>query len=85
MQLFVDEVNVRAWPGGAGDSKVGANYAPTIVPQAAAFQRYGTAQARRSPSPQPHPNSHGPSSVACALSSVNRSQVGCVHASYHQS
>ena len=57
VQLFVDEVNVRAWPGGAGDSKVGANYAPTIVPQAAAFQRYGTAQARRSPSPRPHPNS----------------------------
>ena len=49
MQLFVDEVNVRAWAGGAGDSKVGANYAPTIVPQAAAFRRYGTAQARRSP------------------------------------
>ena len=46
MQLFVDEVNVRAWPGGAGDDKVGSNYAPTISPQTAAFRRHGAAQAR---------------------------------------
>lgn len=32
--LFADSVNVRAWPGGVGDCKVGGNYAPTIRPQA---------------------------------------------------
>jgi branched-chain amino acid aminotransferase len=31
--------SVRAWPGGAGDSKLGANYAPCIVPQMQAAQR----------------------------------------------
>lgn len=46
VQLYVDEVNVRAWPGGAGDNKIGANYAPTIAPQAAASRQHGTAQAR---------------------------------------
>lgn len=34
--LFADSVNVRAWPGGVGDCKVGGNYAPTIRPQAEA-------------------------------------------------
>ncbi|RYP20276.1 hypothetical protein DL767_009487 [Monosporascus sp. MG133] len=28
--------HIRAWPGGSGDSKVGANYAPTLVAQAGA-------------------------------------------------
>lgn len=28
--LLADEKNVRAWPGGVGDVKVGGNYAPTI-------------------------------------------------------
>lgn len=42
--LFVDEVNRRAWPGGVGHAKVGANYAPTIAPQVAAAGRYGTPQ-----------------------------------------
>ncbi|KAK5134463.1 hypothetical protein LTR08_006510 [Meristemomyces frigidus] len=30
---------VRAWPGGVGNSKLGANYAPCIVPQMQAAQR----------------------------------------------
>eukprot|EP00912_Choanoflagellata_sp_UC4_P001515 UC4_evm1s958 len=31
--LLADTVNVRAWPGGAGDTKIGGNYGPTILPQ----------------------------------------------------
>lgn len=30
---------VRAWPGGAGDKKIGANYVPCIVPQVEAASR----------------------------------------------
>lgn len=30
--VVADAANVRAWPGGAGDTKVGGNYAPTIKP-----------------------------------------------------
>mmetsp|Transcript_7052 Transcript_7052/g.11810 ORF Transcript_7052/g.11810 Transcript_7052/m.11810 type:complete len:418 (+) Transcript_7052:68-1321(+) len=30
VSLLADEENVRAWPGGVGDVKVGGNYAPTI-------------------------------------------------------
>lgn len=30
---------VRAWPGGAGDNKIGANYVPCIVPQVQAAAR----------------------------------------------
>ena len=30
---------VRAWPGGAGDKKIGANYAPCIMPQMMAASR----------------------------------------------
>ncbi|KAH0555774.1 Mitochondrial branched-chain amino acid (BCAA) aminotransferase [Trichoglossum hirsutum] len=30
---------VRAWPGGVGDKKLGANYAPCIVPQMMAAQK----------------------------------------------
>lgn len=30
---------VRAWPGGVGDMKIGANYAPCIVPQMQAASR----------------------------------------------
>jgi len=33
VSLFADSKNVRAWPGGTGNYKVGGNYAPTIVPQ----------------------------------------------------
>ncbi|KAL6780750.1 hypothetical protein ACKKBF_B11900 [Auxenochlorella protothecoides x Auxenochlorella symbiontica] len=42
--IFVDEVHRRAWPGGVGDSKVGGNYAPTILPQVEAAERHGTPQ-----------------------------------------
>jgi branched-chain amino acid aminotransferase len=31
--LFADDTHVRAWPGGAGSSKLGGNYAPTIAVQ----------------------------------------------------
>ncbi|KAI8323340.1 branched-chain-amino-acid aminotransferase [Martensiomyces pterosporus] len=31
--LFCDENNVRAWPGGVGGHKLGANYAPSVAPQ----------------------------------------------------
>jgi len=31
-QLYADNVNVRAWPGGVGNCKVGGNYATTIKP-----------------------------------------------------
>ncbi|KAJ1835793.1 branched-chain-amino-acid transaminase bat2 [Coemansia sp. RSA 2711] len=31
--LYCDETNVRAWPGGVGNKKLGANYAPSIGPQ----------------------------------------------------
>jgi branched-subunit amino acid aminotransferase/4-amino-4-deoxychorismate lyase len=33
VKLYADTVNVRAWPGGVGNRKVGGNYAPTILPQ----------------------------------------------------
>eukprot|EP00270_Netrium_digitus_P011744 TRINITY_DN3747_c0_g1_i3.p1 TRINITY_DN3747_c0_g1~~TRINITY_DN3747_c0_g1_i3.p1 ORF type:complete len:486 (-),score=121.79 TRINITY_DN3747_c0_g1_i3:114-1571(-) len=33
IRLFIDQKNVRAFPGGMGDFKVGGNYAPTILPQ----------------------------------------------------
>ncbi|KAL4419522.1 hypothetical protein ABPG77_005753 [Micractinium sp. CCAP 211/92] len=44
VSLFVDEHNRRAWPGGAGDCKIGGNYAPTIMPQVEAAQRHGVPQ-----------------------------------------
>ena len=43
--VVADTVNVRAWPGGAGDTKIGGNYAPTIKPVLdAAAQTDGRAQ-----------------------------------------
>lgn len=33
VSLYADPDVVRAWPGGAGSSKLGSNYAPTIYPQ----------------------------------------------------
>lgn len=44
IRLFVEEAYARAWLGGAGDAKVGGNYAPTIYPQWLAKQRYGVDQ-----------------------------------------
>jgi len=32
VKLFADDVNIRSWPGGVGNNKVGGNYAPTIKP-----------------------------------------------------
>lgn len=33
VKLFASTDYVRAWPGGTGDAKIGANYAPGILPQ----------------------------------------------------
>ncbi|KAH6577224.1 hypothetical protein BASA60_004159 [Batrachochytrium salamandrivorans] len=33
VSLYASKDHVRAWPGGTGDAKVGANYAPGIRPQ----------------------------------------------------
>lgn len=33
ISLYADPSFVRAWPGGAGESKLGSNYAPTIMVQ----------------------------------------------------
>jgi branched-chain amino acid aminotransferase len=52
VKLLADDRNVRAWPGGSGASKIGANYAPTIAPQMAANE-LGCAQVCRS---KPQPN-----------------------------
>ena len=30
--VYADSANVRAWPGGAGNTKIGGNYAPSIKP-----------------------------------------------------
>lgn len=32
VKLYADTENVRAWPGGVGNAKVGGNYGPTIAP-----------------------------------------------------
>jgi len=32
ISLYADTENIRAWPGGMGNKKVGGNYAPTIMP-----------------------------------------------------
>lgn len=42
--LFADTENVRAWPGGAGNAKVGGNYGPAIAPSAAAASKHGCSQ-----------------------------------------
>lgn len=39
VSLEATDYAVRAWPGGVGDSKLGANYAPCIVPQMQAASR----------------------------------------------
>ena len=43
VKLLADDKNVRAWPGGVGAYKVGANYAPGILVQQAAAEK-GCAQ-----------------------------------------
>jgi hypothetical protein len=44
VRLFLDTSNVRAWPGGVGQFKIGGNYAPTVTPQSAAKQRHDCSQ-----------------------------------------
>jgi branched-chain amino acid aminotransferase len=39
VSLEATDYAVRAWPGGVGDKKLGANYAPCIVPQLEAATR----------------------------------------------
>lgn len=39
ISLEATDYAVRAWPGGVGDKKLGANYAPCIVPQREAASR----------------------------------------------
>lgn len=39
VSLEATDYAVRAWPGGVGDRKLGANYAPCIVPQQQAMSR----------------------------------------------
>jgi branched-chain amino acid aminotransferase len=39
ISLEATDYAVRAWPGGVGDKKIGANYAPCIVPQREALSR----------------------------------------------
>ena len=39
ISLEATDYAVRAWPGGVGDMKLGANYAPCIVPQLQAAKR----------------------------------------------
>ncbi|KAL9654248.1 hypothetical protein ABK040_010280 [Willaertia magna] len=39
VKLLADPQFVRAFPGGTGNSKIGANYGPTILPQIAASQK----------------------------------------------
>lgn len=44
ISLFVEENATRAWPGGAGQYKVGGNYAPSIQPQVQAAAAHGAQQ-----------------------------------------
>ena len=62
IKLFLDERNVRAWPGGVGDCKVGSNYAPTIHPQITAHEMHGTPQV--CPPARVQPQSQSMSAVA---------------------
>jgi len=39
VKLLADDRYVRAWPGGTGASKIGGNYAPTLMPQMEAAKR----------------------------------------------
>lgn len=44
VKLYADTNNVRAWPGGVGNAKVGGNYAPTIKPSQTAAKEHGASQ-----------------------------------------
>lgn len=49
MRLFLDTKNVRAWPGGPGEHKIGGNYAPTVMPQMSAMADHRCNQVRLEP------------------------------------
>jgi len=38
VRLMANPKFTRAWPGGSGDSKIGANYATTLYPQVSAYR-----------------------------------------------
>lgn len=44
VRLYADTHNVRAWPGGVGNAKVGGNYAPTIHPSQQAAKAHNCSQ-----------------------------------------
>ena len=44
VSLLADPSFVRAWPGGSGNTKMGANYAPTLLVQKIAEQKFGCQQ-----------------------------------------
>lgn len=44
IKLLADTNNVRAWPGGVGNVKVGGNYGPTIAPSKKALVHHGCSQ-----------------------------------------
>ena len=46
VSLLADPAYVRAWIGGGGAYKIGANYAPTISVQAEALKKYNCQQVR---------------------------------------
>lgn len=44
VKLYADTENVRAWPGGVGNAKLGGNYGPTIAHSVRAMNELGCAQ-----------------------------------------
>jgi len=44
IDIFVDEENVRAFPGGTGQYKIGGNYAPTLIHLKSASEAHGCKQ-----------------------------------------
>ena len=44
ISLLLEDIKVRAWPGGIGHAKAGGNYAPTLKYQSDALREYGCSQ-----------------------------------------
>ena len=44
IRVYADPHNVRAWPGGSGNTKLGSNYGPSITPQIAAARDHACQQ-----------------------------------------
>lgn len=44
IKLFADTENIRAWPGGVGNVKIGGNYGSTILPSRDAMEKHGCSQ-----------------------------------------